>query len=359
MDQIKRRDAGIAYIADKEVMEQQKRARKLTQELNTVDRSDFEKIEKIVKELLGKSEGAFINPPFYCDYGFNIEVGKNFYANYNCTILDVGKVTIGDNCMFAPNVAIYTAGHPIHPDSRNSMYEYGIPVSIGDNCWLGGNTIVCPGVKIGNNVVIGAGSVVTKDIPDWSIAAGNPCRVIRTITEEDRKYYYKKNEFDEDAWKDLTERIGKKPRVLFMTPQGKPFSQKLAEEYAKEEDLIFLCGHYEGIDQRVLDLIVTDEVSAGDFVLTGGELPAMMMIDCISRLVPGVLNNEASAQDESFEGNLLEYPQYTRPEVFMGESVPPVLLSGHHGNIDKWRREQSILRTAKKRPDLLLSLIHI
>ena len=122
-----------------------------------------------------------------------------------------------------------------------------------------------------------------------------------------------------DAWKDLTERIGKKPRVLFMTPQGKPFSQKLAEEYAKEEDLIFLCGHYEGIDQRVLDLIVTDEVSAGDFVLTGGELPAMMMIDCISRLVPGVLNNEASAQDESFEGNLLEYPQYTRPEVFMGE----------------------------------------
>lgn len=206
MDQIKRRDAGIAYIADKEVMEQQKRARKLTQELNTVDRSDFEKIEKIVKELLGKSEGAFINPPFYCDYGFNIEVGKNFYANYNCTILDVGKVTIGDNCMFAPNVAIYTAGHPIHPDSRNSMYEYGIPVSIGDNCWLGGNTIVCPGVKIGNNVVIGAGSVVTKDIPDRSIAAGNPCRVIRTITEEDRKYYYKKNEFDEDAWKDLTAR---------------------------------------------------------------------------------------------------------------------------------------------------------
>ena len=181
MDQIKRRDAGIAYIADKEVMEQQKRARKLTQELNTVDRSDFEKIEKIVKELLGKSEGAFINPPFYCDYGFNIEVGKNFYANYNCTILDVGKVTIGDNCMFAPNVAIYTAGHPIHPDSRNSMYEYGIPVSIGDNCWLGGNTIVCPGVKIGNNVVIGAGSVVTKDIPSYSLAVGNPCRVIRSL----------------------------------------------------------------------------------------------------------------------------------------------------------------------------------
>ena len=189
MDQIKRRDAGIAYIADKEVMEQQKRARKLTQELNTVDRSDFEKIEKIVKELLGKSEGAFINPPFYCDYGFNIEVGKNFYANYNCTILDVGKVTIGDNCMFAPNVAIYTAGHPIHPDSRNSMYEYGIQVSIGDNCWLGGNTIVCPGVKIGNNVVIGAGSVVTKDIPANVVAMGTPAKVVREITPDDDIYY--------------------------------------------------------------------------------------------------------------------------------------------------------------------------
>ena len=156
-----------------------------------------------------------------------------------------------------------------------------------------------------------------------------------------------------DAWKDLTERIGKKPRVLFMTPQGKPFSQKLAEEYAKEEDLIFLCGHYEGIDQRVLDLIVTDEVSAGDFVLTGGELPAMMMIDCISRLVPGVLNNEASAQDESFEGNLLEYPQYTKPAVWRDRAVPDVLLSGHHANVEKWRREQMIIRTADKRPDMI------
>ena len=201
MDQIKRRDAGIAYIADKEVMEQQKRARKLTQELNTVDRSDFEKIEKIVKELLGKSEGAFINPPFYCDYGFNIEVGKNFYANYNCTILDVGKVTIGDNCMFAPNVAIYTAGHPVYPDTRNSAFEYGKEVIIGDNVWLGGNTVVCPGVHIGNNVVIGAGSVVTKDIPDWSVAAGNPCRVIRKITERDKRKLFRDGEIDDEAWK--------------------------------------------------------------------------------------------------------------------------------------------------------------
>ncbi len=156
-----------------------------------------------------------------------------------------------------------------------------------------------------------------------------------------------------EAWKALTERLGKQPRVVFMTPQGRVFNQTIAEELAKEEDLIFLCGHYEGIDERVLEMIVTDEVSAGDFVLTGGELPAMMMIDCISRLVPGVLNNNMSAEDESFSGNLLEYPQYTRPEVFMDKKVPDVLLSGHHGNIDKWRREQSILRTQKKRPDLL------
>ena len=206
MNNIERRDAGLPYISDAEVLEQQKRARRLTQELNTADRSDFDKIGVIVKELLGKSDGAFLNPPFYCDYGFNIEVGKNFYANYNCTILDVGKVTIGDNCQLAPNVAIYTAGHPVHPDSRNSAYEYGIPVSIGDNCWIGGNSVICPGVKIGNNVIIGAGSVVTKDIPDWAIAAGNPCKVIRMITDEDRKYYYKNNEFDEEAWNDLAAR---------------------------------------------------------------------------------------------------------------------------------------------------------
>ena len=181
MDQIKRRDAGIAYIADKEVMEQQKRVRKLTQELNTVDRSDFEKIEKIVKELLGKSEGAFINPPFYCDYGFNIEVGKNFYANYNCTILDVGKVTIGDNCMFAPNVAIYTAGHPLDAERRRSGEEYAKPVSIGNDVWIGAGVSILPGVKIGNNCVIGAGSVVNKDIPDNSLAVGNPCKVIKQI----------------------------------------------------------------------------------------------------------------------------------------------------------------------------------
>lgn len=206
MTNIERRDLGLPYISDNEVFEEQKKARVLTQKLNTVDRSDFDAIGKIVKELLGKSDGAFINPPFYCDYGTHIEVGKNFFANYNCTILDVAKVTIGDNCQLAPNVAIYTAGHPVHPDTRNSGYEYGISVTIGDNVWIGGNSIICPGVRIGSNTVIGAGSVVTKDIPDWVIAAGNPCRVIREITEEDRRLYFRDKEFDDEAWQDVMDR---------------------------------------------------------------------------------------------------------------------------------------------------------
>ena len=156
-----------------------------------------------------------------------------------------------------------------------------------------------------------------------------------------------------DACKALEERIGHKPRVIYLTPQGRVFNQKVAEELAAEEELVFLCGHYEGIDERALELVVTDQISAGDYVLTGGELPAMMMIDCISRLVPGVLNNELSADIESFHDNLLEYPQYTRPEEFMGKRVPDVLLSGHHANIEKWRRQQSIARTLQWRPDLL------
>lgn len=200
MNNIERRDCGMAYISDEAVMKQQAECRKILQRLNTLDCSDFDRISEIVKELLGKSEKAYINPPFYCDYGKHIEVGKNFYANYNCTILDVAKVKIGDNCMFAPNVSIFTAGHPVHPVSRNTMYEYGIEITIGDNVWIGGNTVVLPGVKIGSNTVIGAGSVVTKDIPDWVIAAGNPCKVIRKITEEDKKFYFRDKEFDEAAW---------------------------------------------------------------------------------------------------------------------------------------------------------------
>ena len=141
-------------------------------------------------------------------------------------------------------------------------------------------------------------------------------------------------------------------RVVYLTPQGRVFDQRMAEELAEEEELIFLCGHYEGVDERVLEMIVTDPVSIGDYVLTGGELPAMVMIDAISRLVPGVLNNSESAGSESHQGHLLEYPQYTRPEVFEGRKVPDVLLSGHHKNVETWRRQQSLLRTRKMRPDM-------
>jgi len=145
----------------------------------------------------------------------------------------------------------------------------------------------------------------------------------------------------------------KKPRLIFLTPQGQVFNQILAEEFAKEEELIFLCGHYEGIDERVLEEIVTDNVSIGDYVLTGGELPAMVMMDAISRLVPGVLNNDISAETESFQDNLLEYPQYSRPEEWRGKKVPEVLLSGNHKKIEEWRRQKSIERTLERRPDLL------
>ncbi len=144
----------------------------------------------------------------------------------------------------------------------------------------------------------------------------------------------------------------KKIRVIYVTPQGSVFDQKMAADFAKEEDLVFLCGHYEGVDERVLEEIVTDYVSIGDYVLTGGELPAMVMIDAISRLVPGVLNNDESAMTESFNNNLLEYPQYSRPEEWMGKKVPAILLSGDHKKVDEWRLEQSIIRTQNRRPDL-------
>ena len=169
---------------------------------NHLEPGNPEEKDKIIKDILGKT-GKFINiePPFYCDYGYNIEIGENFFANYNFTVLDVGKVKIGENVQIAPNVSIYTAGHPLHPDSRNSGYEYGIDITIGDNVWIGGNTCIMPGVTVGNNVVIGAGSVVTKDLPDDVIAVGNPCRVVRKITEEDRDFYYKDRKFDVDDYK--------------------------------------------------------------------------------------------------------------------------------------------------------------
>ena len=148
------------------------------------------------------------------------------------------------------------------------------------------------------------------------------------------------------AYESVQKKLGYRPRVVYLTPQGEVFHQTMAKELAKEKDLVFLCGHYEGIDERVLDEIVTDYVSIGDYVLTGGELPAMVMMDSISRMVPGVLSNQESGETESFAENLLEYPQYSRPEEWHGQKVPPVLLSGHHANIEAWRREQSILRTA-------------
>lgn len=156
-----------------------------------------------------------------------------------------------------------------------------------------------------------------------------------------------------DAFQSIVDRLGHRPRCIYLTPQGPVFQQTMAKEYAKEEELVFLCGHYEGIDERVLEEIVTDYISIGDYVLTGGELPAMVMIDAISRMVPGVLSNQESGCTESLEGNLLEYPQYSRPEEWRGKKVPPILLSGNHGKVDEWRREQSILRTIERRPDLM------
>ena len=155
------------------------------------------------------------------------------------------------------------------------------------------------------------------------------------------------------CWCHVCDEAGAPVHTIYLSPAGHVFDQSDARRLAKMDNLVFVCGHYEGIDQRFIDECVDEELSIGDYVLTGGELPAMMMIDCISRLVPGVLNNDVSAEFESFHDNLLEYPQYSRPEEFMGKKVPEILLSGHHANIEKWRREQSIIRTLERRPELL------
>ncbi len=156
-----------------------------------------------------------------------------------------------------------------------------------------------------------------------------------------------------DAYMSIKERLSKDCPVIYMSPQGKTFDQQKAEELSHLDDMVILCGHYEGVDERIIEEIVTEEISIGDFVLTGGELPAMAIMDAVSRLIPGVLNKEESHMEESFSDALLEYPQYTRPPEFMGRRVPDILLSGHHGNIEKWRREQSLERTAARRPELL------
>ena len=198
MNQKERMLANLPYKAWLDGLKEERieNAKKLY-EYNHLPPEQWDRTEELIRSILGKAgKDVHIKAPFHCDYGYNIEVGDNFFSNYNLTILDVAKVRIGDNAQIAPNVSIYTAGHPIHPDSRNSGYEYGIDVTIGDNVWIGGNACIMPGVTIGNNVVIGAGSVVTKDLPDNVIAAGNPCRIIREITEADRDFYYKDRKFD-------------------------------------------------------------------------------------------------------------------------------------------------------------------
>ncbi len=204
MNQKERMLQGLPYKAWLDGLAEERREnKKRIYEYNQLPPGNVEKQDEIIRSIIGKcGESICIETPFHCDYGSNIEVGNNFYANFNLTILDVGKVVIGENVMIAPNVSIYTAGHPVHPDSRNSGYEYGISITIGDNVWIGGSSVINPGVHIGNNVVIGSGSVVTKDIPDNAIAVGNPCRIIRYITEEDRKYYFKNQEFDVDDYRD-------------------------------------------------------------------------------------------------------------------------------------------------------------
>ena len=200
MNQRERMLSELPYKAWEDGLEEErKESRKRVHRYNNLPPEAEKEKDALIREIFGKTgENIFVEAPFRCDYGTHIEAGNNFYANFNCVILDVAKVVIGENVMFAPNVAVYTAGHP---DSRNSGYEYGIGVTIGDNVWVGGNSVINPGVHIGNNVVIGSGSVVTKDIPDNAIAVGNPCRVIRYITEEDRKYYFKDREFDVDDYK--------------------------------------------------------------------------------------------------------------------------------------------------------------
>jgi maltose O-acetyltransferase len=185
--------AGNPYLAnDPELVNERHFAKELVFDFNALRPAKVEERNAILLKLFGKTNGNFyIEPPFRCDYGYNIEIGNNFYANYNLIILDCSKVRIGNNVFIAPNVSIYTAGHPIHSHLRNQELEFALPIEIGDSVWIGGNVVINPGITIGNNSVIGSGSVVTKDIPSNVLVAGNPCRILRSITEEDKLYCYK------------------------------------------------------------------------------------------------------------------------------------------------------------------------
>ena len=209
MTNAERRDKGMVYVGDEQVFAEMAECKKKLKKLNEIDRWEYEKINLAAKEVIPNSQNLFVIPPFYCEYGTHVFIGKNFFANYNCVMIDVAPIRIGDNCMFGPNVSLYTAGHPIHPATRNSGYEYGKEITVGDNVWIGGSVTILPGVHIGNNVVIGAGSVVSSDIPDMTVAVGNPCRVIRQITDEDKRYFYKREKIDEEAWQNIAQANGK------------------------------------------------------------------------------------------------------------------------------------------------------
>lgn len=202
MNQKERMIAGLPYKSSPELSEALLKGRDFCFRYNNISPIERENRKEMINQFFCKTGEEFsIQSPFYCDFGFNISIGENFFSNYNLVILDVAPVTIGDNVLFGPNVSLYTAGHPIHPISRNSGYEYGIPITIGDNVWLGGNVVVTPGVTIGENSVVAAGSVVVKDIPANVVAAGNPCKVIREIRDEEIDYYYKDRLFDIDDYK--------------------------------------------------------------------------------------------------------------------------------------------------------------
>ena len=181
---------GYLYPLDTELLNAHNNAKRITRQLNATLETQREERKALAKALFAfAGEGTYIEPPFYCDYGINTQVGKNFYCNYDCVFLDCGKITIGDNVMLGPKVALYAVSHPIDPQVRILNYDYPVPITIGNNVWIGGSAVICPGVTIGDNSIIGAGSVVTKDIPANVIAAGNPCKVIRPITEEDTAYW--------------------------------------------------------------------------------------------------------------------------------------------------------------------------